>query len=250
MANGEYAEMIELPVSTCEMVVEPKRKRKFFKGRLIKTVNKKAETNLKKESLAANDAESESNTLPEEIVVSGGGNGKKRKSLGGGFKFSLVTAEVIAIFALVVAILMTNIFWEDSGINTMIKSVFGESKQVSTDTRTAKEFAVNAPSATANVTVEEGVMTFGNSSAVYAPVGGKVVSITQTDGAYTLTISHSDVFKTVISGAEAVYVADGDAVYANIPVAYAKAGTCVAMYNDNALVKDYAIDNGKIVWIS
>ncbi|MBP5177360.1 MAG: hypothetical protein ILP02_02115, partial [Clostridia bacterium] len=45
MSNGEYSEMIELPVSTCEMVVVPTKKR-LFKGRLIKKVNERSRDDL------------------------------------------------------------------------------------------------------------------------------------------------------------------------------------------------------------
>ena len=41
MSGGEYAEMIEIPVSTCEMVVLPKkRKKKNLRKRVIQKVNK------------------------------------------------------------------------------------------------------------------------------------------------------------------------------------------------------------------
>ena len=48
MANAEYAEMIEMPVSTCVMVAVPEKKRSALKDKLlIRRVNKNAEKELK-----------------------------------------------------------------------------------------------------------------------------------------------------------------------------------------------------------
>ena len=264
MSNGEYSEMIELPVSTCEMVIAPKRKRRLFKGRLIKTVNKKTEEQEKGPSAAVEqpvaaqenadapapsaviDYEKKTKKLKKEKSKQANADVVDKK----GFKFDLVAAEVIAVFVLIVAILLTNIFWEDSGINVMIRSVFGTKVEKSVDSRTAKDLAVSAPSSYADVTVDGGVMTFNEAAAVYAPANGTVTAVSETDGVSTLTVSHSDVFKTVISGADAVYVKVGDAVYSNIPVAYASEGTKVAMYDEGTLATDYTLDNGKIVWQS
>ena len=264
MSNGEYSEMIELPVSTCEMVVAPKKKRKLFKDRLIKTVNKKAEE-TESEPFAVSDKQDANNTVVDapapSAVESYDKKVKKEKrekikkanpavTEKKTFKFDLVAAEVIAVFVLIVAILLTNIFWEDSGINTMIRSVFGAKAEKSVDARTAKDLATSSPSSYADVTVEGGVMTFNEAAAVYAPAGGEVTAISQSDGVFTLTIKHSDVFSTVISGAEAVYAKVGEKVYSNIPVAYSVKGTKVAMYDDGTLAADYTLDNGKIVWQS
>ncbi|MBP5177539.1 MAG: hypothetical protein ILP02_03025, partial [Clostridia bacterium] len=180
---------------------------------------------------------------PAAVKKSVGGSAKK-------FRFDLVVAEAVAIFVLIVAILLTNIFWEDSGINTMIRSVFGAKTETSVDVRTAKDLAVYAPSKSADVTSDSGVMTFNEAAAVYAAAGGKVASVIVSDGRYTLTIAHSDVFITIISGAYAVYVKEGDSVYDNIPVAYAVNGTTVSMYDDGARVKNFTLDTGKIVWQS
>ena len=248
--------MIELPVSTCEMVVAPKKKRRIFKEKLIKKVNKKAEARQETEQapvesqteFSSPSEQTEEIDLKPSVIIekSDKKSGEQKRR----FKFDLIAAEVIAIFVLVVAILLTNIFWEDSGINTMIKSVFGTKTETAVDTRTAKDLAVSSPSASSMVTTDEGVMTFCGKAAVYPPASGKVVSVVKNENGYTLEIAHSDVFMTIISGADAVYVKEGDGVYVNIPVAYAKEGTAVAMYDGDTLVKDYVLDNGKIVWQS
>ena len=259
MSNGDYSEMIEMPVSTCEMVIAPKKKSRFLRGRLIRSVNKKTFESAQEPTAPIAGERDKDKADPQEVAREAFADErvptkskvkkfaeKKEKQ----FKFDLVVAEVIAVFVLIVAILLTNIFWEDSGINTMIKSVFGTGTATVSDTRTAKDLAVSAPTATDGVTLDGGIMTFTCAAAVYAPASGTVSSVSMTDGVYTMTIKHSDVFKTVISGADAVYLKEGDSVYDNIPVAYAAEGTTVAMYDGGTLAADYMLDNGRIVWQS
>ena len=260
MANGEYSEMIELPVSTCEMVVVPQKKKRFSADRLIKRLNKNADGNKKSDKLSSSEATAAalSSAATDSDVAAVAADGMDEtvtfsrvksatESSKKGFKFDIIGAEVVAIFVLVVAIILTNIFWEDSGINVMIKSVFSSSQAVEKDERPASELAVNAP-ARSGVTLDNGVMTVPEGYAVYAPADGKVESVNFADGVYTVTLRHSDVFKSIISGAESVYASVGDTVYGNIPVAYAAKGTTVAMYNGDALVTDYILDNGSIIW--
>jgi len=241
--------MIEMPVSTCEMVVEPKKKSRFFKQKLIKKVNKNAKRGAKTTSDHAL-SEGLATITPDEVSENerASVSVKQTPVVKKKFRFDLVAAEALAVFVLAVAIILTNIFWEDSGINAMVRTVFGTATQAASDERTAKDLAVAAPSASANVTLENGLMTFEESAAVYAPADGKVVSVTESDGKFTITISHSDVFKTIVSGADAAYVKSGDSVYVNIPVAYAEKGTVVALYNGDNLAGDYMIDGGRLIW--
>ena len=79
------------------------------------------------------------------------------------------------------------------------------------------------------------------------PVG----AISEKDGKFTVTVSHSEVFKSVISGLDFIYVELGDKVYKGIPVGYLGDSECtVSMYNGGSIVKGYAIDGGAIVWES
>ena len=105
MKDGmEYAEMLgAITVSSCEVTYKPvgKKKRK-----------KEVKQQVKEESLAV---ETENEQIGEEIysytdetlnddkAVEGSSNRK-------GFKFDIIYAQGLAIFALVVTILLTNIF--------------------------------------------------------------------------------------------------------------------------------------------
>lgn len=253
MANSEYLEMIELPVSTCEMVT-PQKKKKFFKGRLIRSVNKKVEEDNKAQEPQIEAAEMtqvpETVTEPIKIETVKEVKSKERKERPK-FKLDLIGAEVIAIFVLVVTILLTNIFWEDSGINTMIRSVFGSEAQAQVDDRLNTAFSCVAPSKTGEIEVIDGVMNIAEKSVIYPPYQGTVTKAVEANGLYTITVAHSDVFYSVISGVEFVYCQVGDKVYDNLPIAYSgDGGTQVAMYNNGEIVKNFIIDNGNIVWQS
>ena len=245
MANEEYLEMIELPVSSCEMVVVPKKK-KFARDRLIKRVNKKLRVRPEKdEQKNANiDKSAETEAGESNIVLYEKAQKKK-------FRFDIVTAQVIAIFALVVAILLTNVFWENSGINTLIRSVFNPEKQAEKDERSYTAFKASVPCGSDNITTENGVMTLKASCAVYPLAEGSVTDISEKDGKFTVTVSHSEVFKSVISGLDYSYVELGDKVFTGIPLGYLDDSECtVTMYNGGSVVTGYAVDGGAIVWES
>lgn len=249
MANSEYLEMIELPVSTCEMVT-PQKKKKFFKGKLIRNVNRKVEEEKQNEKANVEEKVEKIETV-EPIETVKVKTKTERKFLKPKFKLDIIGVEVIAIFVLVVSILLTNIFWEDSGINTMIKNVFGTNQEVQVDDRQNTAFACVTPTKNSEITVENGIMNIGKRNAIYPPYEGTVTKVEEKDGLYTVTIAHSDVFYSIISGAEFVYCQVGEKVYNNIPVAYSsETDSQVAMYNNSEIVKNFTIDNGNIVWQS
>ncbi len=236
MSDGEYAEMIEIPVSTCEMVVLPKkRKKKNLRKRVISKVNK----SLKNEDNALIEQVIEPENVKEEEKTE-----PKKK-----FSFDIVSAQVVAIFVLIVTIMVTNIFWEDSGINTLLKGVFANDAQTE-DAREYYEFQAFAPSKASQVEVEKGVMTVSSGGSIYAPCLGVIEEIVEGDGKYTVTISHSDRFKTIIRNADYAYFDVGETVYEAVPVCFSGDSCEVLMYNDNTLLTNYTIADGSIVWQS
>ncbi len=252
MSSQDYAEMIEIPVSSCEMVTEPVTEKKRSKKRLIKKVNgrfpfftkKRTKKGVAEEAdlnaVKAN-MEEDFNTLNQSYETS------EKKAKGGKIKFNLVTAQVITVFVLAIGILLTNIFWKDSGINNLLKSVFATETTVTADERGYEVFQAFAPSKN-DVQVTNGIMKV-NSGAVYSPADGKVVSVKLGNGKYTITISHSDNYKTVITGADYTYAKEGDKVFTSTPVCYSKEGGVeVAMYDKDSLISGYTLDGGKVVW--
>lgn len=234
MSDGEYAEMIEIPVSTCEMVITPKkRKKRIVKQRVIESVNRKLESERK------TNFQDETKTL-EALAP------QKKK-----MTFNVVTVQVVAIFLLVLAILLTNIFWADSGINNLLRTVFKIESKSEIDTRTYKGFDVSLPTKSDEVQLEAGVMTVKNEGSVYSPCAGVVGNIESDNGKYTITIEHSDLFKTVIKNVDYAYFDVGETVFQAVPVCYScDGGVEVLMYNDNALLTNYIIKDGNIVWQS
>ena len=236
MKDGmEYAEMLGMEVSSCDVYVKPKktRKKKELKDDVIKKVNEPEVANA------------EFGEFGTDIPVRS--NGEKKKK----FRFDVVYAEGVAVFLLAVTILLTNIFWENSGMNRLFKSAFGDGQTVQTDTRTNVNFNAQSPSGEMEVTLDKGVMVFRGKGSLYPVCDGKVASVVEEDGKYTITLKHSDVFKTVISGVDFVYADQGDEVFKYVPVCYVNGGDAkVSMYNKDVLVTNYAVEGGSIVWES
>lgn len=246
MANEEYSEMIEMPVSTCEMIVAPEKKR-FKKEKIVKKVNKKifpAEKKKKRDDdVVQMSAENEEELAESSIVVYE--TAKRKKG-----RFDIVAAQVIAVFALIVAILLTNVFWENSGINTLIKSVFSPT-QSTADNRAYTSFTATVPCSIELITAGDGIMTIDGSCAVYSLAEGKVTDVFESEGKYAVTVSHSDSFKSIITGLDLSYVEIGDKVYTGIPVGFVNGGDCkVMMYNSDELIKNYTLSGNDIVWES
>ena len=236
MKDGmEYAEMLGMEVSSCDVYVKPKktRKKRELKDDVIKKVNEPEVANA------------EFDEFGTDIPVRS--NGEKKKK----FRFDVVYAEGVAVFLLAVTILLTNIFWENSGMNRLFKSAFGDGQTVQTDTRTNVNFNAQSPSGEMEVTLDKGVMVFSGKGSLYPVCDGKVASVVEEDGKYTITLKHSDVFKTVISGVDFVYADQGDEVFKYVPVCYVNGGDAkVSMYNKDVLVTNYAVEGGSIVWES
>lgn len=240
MKDGiDYAEMLGLEVSSCDVTIKPKKnkKKKDIIGDIIRKVNAP-----KSSATSACDGE-EAAPIPEKTNCA---EKKKHK-----FGFDIVYAEGVAVFVLVVSILLTNIFWENSGINRLFKRAFGGAETAVTDTRVNTSFNAKAPSGELDVKLENGVMEYSGKGSLYPVCDGKVVSVVEEDGKYTVTVKHSDVFKSVISGVDFVYADKGDEVFKYVPVCFVNGGTAkVYMYNQDALVTDYVIEGGSIVWAS
>lgn len=257
----EYAEMLRTLASSCDVVVKPAkraRKKKDVKEEIVTKVNDEVAAS---EVKAADELPFKEEAFGEEEIIE---RPKKRFSFfgkkktettekpaekKGRFKFDIVYAEGIAAFALVVAILLTNIFWENSGMNTFFKKAFSPA-QVTTDARSYNSFNAQSPSSSLDGKVEDGVMTFSGKGALYPVCDGKVSSVKQSDdGKYEITIAHSGSFKTVISGVDYSYCDENEEVFKYIPVCYLNGGEAkVYMYNDDALVTNYVLENGSIIW--
>lgn len=160
----------------------------------------------------------------------------------------IISAQIAAAFLLVVAIILTNVFWENSGMNAMFKSVFGGADQTE-DERVYTDFSLNLPVRGEGVTYTEGVISVSGEHFVYPVCDGKVSKVEKdADGRYTVTVSHSESFKSVIQGADFVCFESGEAVNKNVPVCHTKKGVSVYLYNDDTLITGFVADENSIIW--
>lgn len=91
---------------------------------------------------------------------------------------------------------------------------------------------------------------FSGKGALYPVCDGKVTSVEQSDdGKYTITVSHSGIFKTIIRGADFAYCDTGEDVFRYIPVCYVNGGEAtVTMYDEDVVVTNFVLENGSIIW--
>ena len=240
MNELEYVKMLEVPVSSSGVEFKPfKKRKKDVKKKVIDKVNLEAVSEKpQKKSIKdtftkffAKKEKPEKTESSVEIQKSG---------------FDIVSMQVVTIFVLIVGIILTNIFIENSGINRLMRSVFASDDKVIEKTYT--EFDALSPSKSSTVSLDGGVMTVSK-GCVYSPCDGVVESVLNSDGKYVLTVLHSDSFTSVISNLDAVYLSVGETVYSNIPVGYSGDTAYVSMFNDDAILTSYVIDEDRIVWM-
>ena len=166
------------------------------------------------------------------------------------FKFSVIGVQLTLIGVLVATIFLTNALYADSGINVFLRSVFGNEQASVVDERTFDEFAPVLSVGDSEVSLADGIMSFTGSGSVYSPCDGTVSSITvNNDGKYTIEITHSTNFKTVLSGIDYAYAGLDQTVYGNIPVGYVTESATMCFKNQTgAVISDYQIVDGSVVW--
>ena len=118
----DYAEMLEIPVSTVNVVRKKNKKKGDIKEKVIERVNERMEES------AADFVGEEESRVAESVLVEGGvDQGRERGR-------RIVVGEFVAACLLCVCIFLTNVFMSDSAINTFMKSLF--SPAVAADKRT------------------------------------------------------------------------------------------------------------------
>lgn len=272
----QYAEMLEIPVNTCNITYKhtAKKSRKKKKGEmpeqakemLIEKVNAEEpeEVFMQGEQPLDEGSQIENEQVVDEVqqetaleteqsqqnyvAVRRTDKVKKKRK----FKFSIIGIEVVAIFALIATILITNALVPNSAINTIMNGTFGQGSTVTkVDERIYSQFSPILPvESTDGVIVERGVMSFTRGGSLYSPCDGKITGLVKdVDGSYTVEITHSQNFKTVFSGVDYAYCADGDKVYSNIPVGYITDGATMCFYDgSNGAITDYTIEQNAVKW--
>ena len=165
-------------------------------------------------------------------------------------RITLVGIETVAIVALVLFIVMTNLVMANSGINTLLKMMNGTYVSAPAENDSVYSvFKAVTPVSSDKMSVKDGVITVNKSGSIYSPCDGTVTAIEKTDGKLSVEITHSKNFKTVINGMDYVYGNVGDKVYSNFPVGYLDKNTVtVSLYDKGALITGYTVSGNNIVW--
>ena len=277
----EYAEMLEIPVSTINVVRKKSRRAKNagLKEKLITHVNRRVATEEELQAdaptpeveeieetpvvedtqkgreietvLLADEEEVDENGVPVSAANEKTSSKKERRAgLVLGVEFSLACALCGAIF-------LTNVFMPTSAINTFFRSL-GREETAKADTRAYSEFAISrVVSEYADTELNlspTGVLTFTDECCVYPAVEGVLASVTTlSDGRYEVKISHNDDFYSVLSGLDYVYYAEGDEVRSNIPLGYTRgeAEVAVTMFSDDLPITAYTLgENNALSWVT
>jgi len=259
----QYASMLEIPVNTCNInSVKPKKKRfvrrkkvndEQIKEQLLKKINE--EEKIEEKTLTQVEQTEEqtqviqTSTEIEQVESTANVYQAKRKKKK--ISVNIVGIQLVIIGLLVATIFLTNAVYKDSGINVFLRGVFGV-ESTTVDTRKFDDFAPVISMGNNNgLSVEKGVITFAGEGSVYSACDGVATSIVKgEDDKYTLEITHSPNFKSVISGVERVYVSVGDNVKTKIPVGYLEpdGATMCFMDSDGEIIEDYQIENDTVVW--
>ena len=244
----EYAEMLEIPVSTVNVV----KKKSIFKRR-----PKAAEPEIIQDDLSLKEQVVESvnervgaTALSED--VSDPPKSEKKKLFGKDMGSIILIGEAIAIGVIAIAIFLTNVFMPNTVINTFLGS-FSETNEKE---RTYSEFTlspvVSAFSDAEIFVSENGVLSFTAEGSVYPICEGKISSVSEENGLYTVEVAHTSTFTSVITGLSSVYSVVGTAVRHNIPVGYSdgNAEVRVSMYDNGELLNCFTITDEIPVWKS
>ncbi len=234
-----YAEMLEIPVETVTVSRREKKRKKSedLSEKLMERVNDRVR--------GEDPAYTESREIEREAPV-------KKK----GRAHTVLAVEFAVVVLLCAAIFLTNLFLENSAINTFVRGLFRGNAQTA-DARIYSDFALSsvirgADAETAEIAVSEaGVMSFTAHCSVYPLCAGKLESLRSDEGGYTIRIRHSDSFSTVMSGLDSVYYAPGDTVYENLPVAYSEGErpVRVLLYDGETAITSFTVTEGKVAWV-
>lgn len=273
----EYAQMLEIPVSTVNVVKKRGRKPKkstALKEKVISKVNDGIETSapVSAEEPAALNAEeiAAAETLETALPIRLSAEQEEKERLGKYKPFSyesmdddfvparrerlILGIEFAAACALCFGIFLTNVFLPNSAINTFFRSLVSESGE-QTDARVYSDFTLSpiVLEEGAELTVSEtGIVSFTKSCCVYPAADGKVEGLVKNaDGSFTVKIAHSPTFSEVVSGLDYIPYAVGDSVKANVPLGYSdgEGEVQVTMYESGELLNCFSLsEEGAPVW--
>ena len=270
----QYAEMLEIPVNTCNITYQPTKKRinkgknflEEIKEKLVKKVNNEESTQVEteaekdeilcEETLSDGDKKHAQKCLleygdTEQTSTINIKNGKEKKPR----KISIIGVQIFVICALIATIFLTSALLPNSGINAFFAGVFKAEtieNQQSIDNRIYSDFSAVLPSSKLeNVTLTDGVMALNGEGSIYAPCEGEITTLEKgDDGKFMVEITHNNNFKTVLNGIDHVYFERGSKVLSTIPVGYAISDSATACFygSNGSMITDFTIAESGIIW--
>lgn len=237
----EYAEMLEIPVNTVNVTKKKsvfKRKQKAqptddVKERVVESVNERMGAYVISEDVS-------DPPKPEKIKTV---QGRDRKSV-------ILWTEAILVGVIAIAIFVTNLIIPSTVINTFLNSFTAPTVEEPVYSQLSLSPVVGDFSEAEVTLSENGVMCFTAKGGVYPVCDGKVASVTENNGVYTVEIAHTSTFKSVITGLTAAYSAVGTTVKENIPVGYSdgEAEVRVTLYDNGVALSCIALKDEVPVW--
>ena len=252
----EYAEMLEIPVSTVNVIRKNLPQTNELKEEIISKVNERYATAFGSEPPFQDSMED-----PQPTDENGYGvNPLSLQPFEMQDKKARLHEQILKVefglsCALCLGIFLTNVWMPNSAINTFFRSLAPENKV--TDERVYTDFTLSkllGEDSKAVLTLSPaGVLTFVDEGCVYPTADGKVSNITKgEDGRYTVEISHSDTFLGVIAGLDYVYYEVGNTVKHNVPIGYSNGENevKVTMYSEGNLLNCFAVsEDNTLSWL-
>lgn len=261
----EYAEMLEIPVSTVNVIRKGKPRARAQENQLKEqTITRVNERFSAPYAVYASEVyEGEETSVAEENNEDGYEDNENARMQA---YQSLTRKEVVSqrilkaefglACALCLGIFLTNVWVRDSAINTFFRSLAPQTQV--TDSRKYTDFRLSSilgeGSDTEMTLSPTGILTFVDEGCVYPTTDGTVASVVQgEDGKYTVQIAHTESFSGVIAGLDYVYYEVGQEVKHNVPIGYSKgeAEVQVTMYEDGNLLNCFAVsEDNSLSWIT
>ncbi len=273
----EYAEMLEIPVSTVNVARKRRRRKKqeepieplTLKDSVIATVNDRLDedsppptndgsvdfsTPERIDTVRLYDTGEEDDTLSAyDFPLDEGSRYESTEKpravrIALGVEFGLACALCGAIF-------LTNVFLPNSAVNTFFRALNTPAEEVAVKHYTDFTLTpVVSELSDAKLSLSsEGVLSFTDECCVYPAANGRVSKLVkEEDGSYTLKINYTDTFTGVMKGLNVVYYAVGEEVKANVPVAYSKGEqeVQVTMYSEGELLSCFQLtEENCLAWL-
>ena len=270
----QYAEMLEIPVNTCNITYQPTKKRinkgknflEEIKEKLVKKVNNEestqVETEAEKDEILCEETLSDGDKKHAQKCILEYGDTEQTSTINikkskekKPRKISIIGVQIFVICALIATIFLTSALLPNSGINAFFAGVFKAEtieNQQSIDNRIYSDFSAVLPSSKLeNVTLTDGVMALNGEDSIYAPCEGEITTLEKgDDGKFMVEITHNNNFKTVLNGIDHVYFEIGSKVLSTIPVGYAISDSATACFygSNGSMITDFTIAESGIIW--